>query len=285
MRVKGLALELVSQHLELGDFFRMLAAGTAMRTSCLEDRIWSSVMQRKCSAFQLPDALLQRNGWHILGPLLREVHQTHAVVADVALKQEVQVERMTSTLHALNRSSQLVGPGQVFVRPLRFSNEMLAIAVEHQKQVQGDCRQGRPPSCIADAFLLHSNPVGDPVAGPPVSAVCPKCVQSHGATLYFGWQNSDLYLAVRDDGDLPSERLISMVNEDGLEVTTLDVAVCSSAFTLNYQNIEVAVNGAWKKCTTGSFVVTEGDAATIEALSAGVPCVVRIRFGEISRWA
>jgi len=168
----------------------------------------------------------------------------------------------------------------VFVGLLRFPDELLPTAVEHQKQTQGGCRQGLPPSCVSAALLLHSNLVGEPAAEPFASALSPGRVLSHGTALYFGWQSGDLYLAARDDSDLPSERPIFMVVEDGCRSVTLDVAACSSAFKLNYRNVEVAINGRWKKCSTGLFVMTEDKAATIAELSAGVPCVIHVRLAQ-----
>jgi hypothetical protein len=281
VKLKGLALELVSHQLELGDFFRVQATGTAMRTRCLEQAIWFKVMERKLSAFELHPALLQPEQWHILGPLFQEVQQTHAVVAGVALRQKLQIQRLTSTLHATNRSNQHVGPGQVFIGLMRFPDKLLPMAVGDQKSMQIRRRQVKPPSCIADAFVLQSNPLDDPAAGASASALNPVCVLSHGTVLYFGWQNGDLHLAIRDDGTSPGEIPMMVGNLDGLKIVTLDVAVSSSAFTLNHRSVEVAVNGPWTMCTTGFFVMTEGKAATVEALSAGVPCVVCIRFGQI----
>jgi len=275
MPVKGLVLELVLHHLKVSDFFHLQAAGTALRTSCLE-AIWSNIMKRTFSAFQLHPALLQPAGWHILGPLFLELQQTHAVVAGVALTQEVQVQRLTSALRAANRSNQHVGPAQVFVGLMRFPEELLPMAMEDQKQALDD-----PPSCVADAFLLRSNLFDDPAPKLSASALFPESALTHGPILYFGWQNSNLHLAIRDDGVSPSDIPMIMGNQDGLQILTVDVAVCSSAFRLNHRSVEVAVNGPWKMCTTGFFVMTGGKAATVEALSAGVPCVVCMRFGQI----
>jgi len=269
MPVKGLVLELVSHHLKVIDFFHLQAAGIALRTSCLEEAIWSNVMERKFSPFQLHPALLQPAGWHILGPLFLELQRTHAAVAGVALTQEVQVQRLTSALRAANRSNRHVGPAQVFVGRMCFPEELLSMAVEDQKQALDD-----PPSCVADAFLLRSNLFDDPAPRPSASLF-------HGPILYFGWQNGNPHLAIRDDGVSPSDIPMIMGNQDRLQIFTVDVAVCSSAFRLNHRSVEVAVNGPWKMCTTGFFFMAEGKEATVEALSGGVPCVVCIRFGRI----
>jgi len=226
-------------------------------------------MKRTFSAFQLHPALLQPAGWHILGPLFLELQQTHAVVAGVALTQEVQVQRLTSALRAANRSNQHVGPAQVFVGLMRFPEELLPMAMEDQKQALDD-----PPSCVADAFLLRSNLFDDPAPRPSASLF-------HGPILYFGWQNGNLHLAIRDDGVSPSDIPMIMGNQDGLQILTVDVAVCSSAFRLNHRSVEVAVNGPWEMCTTGFFFMTEGKAPTVEAFSGGVACVACICFGRI----
>jgi len=268
------AFGLVSHQLQLGDFFRLQAAGTSVRRRCMEDDIWCNVMEKHFSAFRLHPALLQPAAWHVLGPLFRELQQTHAVVAGVGLGQKVEVQRLTNVLHAANRSNRHVGPSQVFVGLMRVASELLSMAVEKQREVQD------VPSCVADAFVLHSNLLDDPAAGPSPCVSNPEAVSFHGPSLYFKWQNCDLFVAIWQDAVSPSD-IPMMGNQDGLEVVTLDIAACSSAFTLNHRGVEVAVNGPWKMCTTGFFVMTGGKAATVEALSAGVPCVVCMRFGQI----
>mmetsp|Transcript_18421 Transcript_18421/g.35519 ORF Transcript_18421/g.35519 Transcript_18421/m.35519 type:complete len:154 (-) Transcript_18421:193-654(-) len=114
--------------------------------------------------------------------------------------------------------------------------------------------------------------------------------RSNGLMLHFALQGRYLFLQVRNDG-LPPRHVMAAEpaamhhpalagGETSLEIVTLDVAATSPTLMLDFRNIELAVNHPWKTCTTGLLAMMGEKAATVEALSKGIPCVVCVRPGK-----
>jgi len=268
MVVEALALRHVARSLQLVDVFGLQATGTCVRAMCSDEILWAQLITNEFQGFSLSPDLRKRAGWPVLAPLFQELQRARAFVAGsicIPLAQPKQVQRLANLVRAASRSRQAAGPGNVLVGAIRFPDGPLRVMFADQPQVL-DTPQGVSTICVGDALPL--NP-------------------SDGLTLHFGWQSGHLYLAV-GHGSLPptavdaSSDPAPLGDQDGLETVTVDVAVCSPVFTLNHRNVEIVVNGPWKICNTGFFVMTEGERATIEAFSVGVPCVVCAHRGRVS---
>jgi len=181
-----------------------------------------------------------------------------------------EVQKLVRLLGAANRSAQTLlsnGGYSGYVLPgcMCFPSETLAKALPKcRKALDTRSRMGYP-LCIGNSFPLQCTGLLDK----PAVNSCGAPIMPDRLVLHMAWQGSRLLLALHSDGDVSC-----------FQTVFVDIAVCSSAFTLSHRNVEVAVNGIWHTCCTGLFDITGGRAATIEALSNGVPCVVCVRRGQ-----
>lgn len=265
----------MAKSLRLADVFHLQATNIPMREACLEKPLWHDLLSSEFPLLELSPALLQSTCKHDLVPLLRELQQPQACITGpehMQLKSLTEVQKLARSLSAANRSvhawlSQGGHSGYVLAGRMCFPSEGLAMALPKRSAVLGirtNAEMGFP-LCMGDFFPVQcTGPLDnrDANSGGP-SATPDKLF------LRIAWQDGRFLLAMHSDGDVSC-----------FATVFVDIAVCSSAFTLNYRNIEVAVNGTWHTCCKGLFDMTGGRAATMKALSNGVPCVVCIRHGQ-----
>jgi len=276
---EALAVELVAKDCRLVDLLSLRASNANLRTVCSEEALWAAVLFREFDGLGLSPvpALLKPAGWSSLAPLFREVQRAHVTVdGSVGLHiGQAMVKKLTGMLQVSNRSMILP---RIVVSTLRFPQALLAMALEDRRKLDSHI-QPQLPSCIGDPCSLHSCLVDDPAMGSSASAFLPGSENPHALTLHLGWLHGCLHLAVRDDVRNPPELV---ARRRGRRMVTLDIAVCSAALTLQHRGVDIFVNGAWKSCETGFFVMTAGKAAAVDALSVGVPCIVCVRNKKAS---
>merc|ERR1712008_628359 len=134
--------------------------------------------------------------------------------------------------------------GHVLVDRMQFPREALAMALPGSHLAPK-----MSPMCVGSSCCLQCtgllNNFAAKSSGAPTSP--------NPWTVHISFQDGLLCLAVNSDYDIGTFQTFS-----------IDFAVCSSAFTLCYRNVDVVVNGAWLPCRTGLFVMTGGREATIE---------------------
>jgi len=259
-----------AKSLRLVDMFQLQTANTQLREACIEQVLWYELLSSEFPGLDLSPALLQPACRHNIIPLLRELHQPQVFVTGrrqhVQFRSVTEVQKLVKLLSTVNRSAHtwLSNGGYsayVVVGRMRFPSETLPMVLpKHPSALD------RFPWCVGDSFPVQCTGLLDK----PAANSCGAPIMPDRLFLHMAWQGSRLYLAMRNDGD------VSWL----VQTVFVDIVVCSSAFTLNHRNVEVAVNGTWHVCCTGLFDMTGGWAATIEALSNGVPCVVCVRRGQ-----
>jgi len=287
MFLEGFAVELIAKELQLVDLFGLRASSIAARTVCSEKALWAAVLFREFDGLGLSPVLLKPAAWSSLAPLFREFRRAQVTVdgsAGVHIGQAT-VQKLTGMLQVANRSLSF---SWIYVSAMRFPQALLAVALEDRHQLRDRHIAPQLSSCIGDTVPLHSCLVDDPAVEFSAAAFFPGYENPHGLTLHLGWLSGCLHVAVRDDRLSPPELVAEedsdefiddmfMDNQRGLRLVTLDIAVCSTALTLQYRGVQIVVNGAWKSCNTGFFAMTAGKAAAVDALSVGVPCIVCVR--------
>jgi len=242
-----------AKSLRLADVFHLQTANIQMRQACVEKTLWSDLLSVEFPGLDMSPILSQPGCPRSLVPLLRELHQPISG-EHVLLSSVTEVQKLTRLLIAANRSAHTLlsnggYSGHVLVGRMCFPSEGMAMALTtSQSQPSRHTRVAMTlPFCIGDSIPL----------------------QRAGLVLHIAWQGSRLYLAVSSDSDISGSRTVSV-----------DIAVCSPAFTLNHRNLDVSVNSGWRTWCTGLFATTKGKAAAVEAFSNGVPCIVCVRRGQ-----
>jgi len=288
MFAEGFIVELAAKGLRLAELFSLRASSTNLRMVCSEEKLWAVVLFREFDGLGLSPvpALLKPAGWSSLAPLFREFQRAQVTVDGSAGLHvgQAMVKKMTGILQIANRS--LILPW-IVVSAMRFPRALLAMALEDRPRLRDGHIQPQLPSCIGDTCPLHSCLVDDPAMESLAAAFLLDPERPHALTLHLGLLKGCLHLAVRDDGlsppdlvareDLDDFYTMFIENQRGRRTVTLDIAVCSAALTLQHRGVDIVVNGDWKSCKTGFFVMTAGKAAAVDALSVGVPCIVCLR--------
>lgn len=285
----------VADLLWLVDLFHLQATDTLIRQVCLKDKLWSMIVSRELPGLKLSPALAKQIGRRKAMHLLRELSRSQVSVSGAAcaeLTQGTEVQKLTRLLSTVNHSAQIAlahdgHPRIVFVGPMRFPTKTLT----EWAQVQ-DMRNlplAFHPPCIGDAFPLQR------MAAPLGNLVPEPCGANfsrlpNGLMLYLALQGRYLLLQVRNDSQPPSDGMVAepvamhtpVLADNGScpKIVSLDIKASSSTFMLDFRDVELVVNHPWKICRTGLLAIMGGRAATVEALSKGIPCVVCIRRGQ-----
>ena len=288
-----------AESLWLVDLFHLQATDTLTRAVCSRDILWSMLVSRELSGLELSPALLKQTGRRETIRLLRELSRSQVSMSGGAcagLSQAKELQKLTRLLSSVDRSAQDTlahggCPKIVFVSRMRFSSNTLAESLPSRQQVQ-DMRNWSEvvyPSCIGDSFPLQhmTAPLGNFVPEPPGATFSRW---TDGLMLHLALQGRNLLLQVRNDGMPPSDVMLSEPgavhnsalagSESRLEIVSLDIKASSSTFMLDFRDVELVVNHPWKICRTGLLAIMGGRAATVEALSKGIPLVVCIRRGK-----
>jgi len=239
----------------------------------MEKTLWYDLLSSEFPGLDLSLTLLQPACRHNLVPLLRELHQPQVRVTGqehMQLRSVTELQKFVKLLSAANQSAQTLlstrgYSGYVVPGHMCFPSESLAKALPKRRKALDSRTRMAYPLCIGNSFPVHCAGLLDK----PAVNSCGSPMMPDTLVLQMAWQGSRLLLALHSNGDVSCSQTVFV-----------DIAVCSSAFTLNHRNVEVAVNGTWHTCCTGFFDMTEGRAATVEALSNGVPCVVCIHRGQ-----
>jgi hypothetical protein len=263
-----------ARSLTLPDVLHLQAASTAIREDCIEKTLWCDLLCSEYPGLDLSPGLLQSACRHNLAPLLRELRQPHIGVTgqNVQLKSVTAVRQLVKLLGTANRSAQASlsnggSPGCILVGCMCFPSKALAMALPRRPSALDSCTNDEMGTlfCIGESFPVQCTGL----LGKLAANSCGAPIMPDTLFLHMKWEGSRLFLSLHSNGDVSDSQKVSV-----------DIAVCSSAFLLNYRNVEVVVNGTWHACCTGFFEMTGGRAATIEALSNGVPCVVRVCCGQ-----
>jgi len=254
--------------LTLVEVFQLQATSTCNRDVCMEKALLSDLMADQFPGLHLSPALLKSAGRCNLVSLLHELHQPQVSIdgeAHAELRNAAEMQKLTKLVGTAIRLAQKMPPaggshGHVLVGRMQFPRKELPMALPGSNLVP----EGSP-MCIGDTCRLQrSGPLSDFAAK---TGEAPAAANTW--TIHFSFQGGLLCVAVNSDYGMGS-----------FQTWSVDVAVCSSAFTLCYRNVDAVENGAWSSCRMGLFAMTGGREATIEALSTGVPCVVFIRRGN-----
>ena len=289
----------VAESMWLVDLFHLQATDTLTRAVCSRDILWSMLVSRELSGLELSPALLKQTGRRETIRLLRELRRSQVSMSGGAcaeLTQATEVQKLTRLLSTVDRSAQVaLAHGGclriVFVGRMRFSSNTLAESLPSRQQVQ-DMRNWSEvvyPSCIGDSLPLQhmTAPLGYLVPEPPGAT---SSRWTDGLMLHFALQGRNLLLQVRNDGLPPSDVMLeepdamhnsALAGSERLEIVSLDIKASSSSFMLDFRDIELTVNHPWKSCGgKGLLAMLGGRAATVDALSKGIPLVVCIRRGK-----
>jgi len=257
-----------TRSLRLVEVFRLQATSTCIRDVCMEQVHLSDLLADEFPGLHFSPALLKPACRRSLVSLLHELHQPQVSIdgeAHVELRNAAEMQKLTKLLGTAIRLAQTMLPiggslGHVLVDHMQFPREELPMALQRSHLAPEES-----PMCVGDSCCLQcTGLLGDFAAKTGEAPAAPNTW-----TIHFSFQGGLLCLAVNSDYDM-----------GGFQRLSVDIAVCSSSFTLCYRNVDVVVNGAWSSCHMGFFAMTGGRDATVEALSTGVPCVILIRQGH-----
>jgi len=248
-----------ARSLGFSEIFQLQAASASIRDVCMEQVLLSELMADEFLGLHFSPALLKPACRCKLLSLLCKLHQPQVIIAGEAhleIRNAADMHKLTRLLGTAIRLAQMTLPivgslGHVLVDRMQFPCESLPMSLPGSHLAPE-----MSPMCVGDSCHLQcTGLLGDIAAKSPSTW-----------TIRFSFQGGLLCLAVNSDYDV-----------GGFQKLFVDLAVCSSAFTLCYRNVDVVVNGAWSPCHTGFFAMSAGREATTEALSKGVPCVLFIR--------
>jgi len=252
----------------LTEMFQFQAASACIREACMEQVLLSDLVADEFPGLHFSPALLKPACRCKLFSLLHKLHQPKVSIegeAHVELRNEAEMHKLTRQLGTAIRLAQITLPvggalGHVLVDRMQFPGKELPMALPGSHLAPE-----MAPTSVGDSCRLRCTGL---VGGLAAKSGEARTIPSTW-TIHFSFRGGLLCLAVSSDHEAV-----------GFQTLLVDLAVCSSAFTLCYRNVDVAVNGAWSPCHAGFFAMTGGREATIEALSKGVPCVIFVRQGD-----
>jgi len=235
-----------ARSLGIAEVVHLQTTSVCIRDVCMEQALLSDLMADQFSGLHLSPALLKPECRSNFLSLLHELHQPQVSIdgeAHVELRTAAELDKLTKLLGTAKRSAQKMPPaggslGHVLVSRMQFPCEELHMALPRSQLAPKGT-----PMCVGDSCRLQcAGPLRDFAAE---NGEAPAAANTW--TIHFSLQSGLLCVAVDNEYGMGC-----------LQTWSVDLAVCSSAFTLCYRNIDVVENVAWNTCQKGFFAMTAG---------------------------